>query len=104
VGDYNDPYAFAELLRSDYGINDTGWNDAAYDALLDRAAVAADPVSRRALLEEAERHMLAAQPVIPLYFYATRRLIKPHVKGWQSNIMDHHYTKHLWIERKDERT
>jgi oligopeptide transport system substrate-binding protein len=37
-------------------------------------------------------------PVIPVYFYVTKRLVKPWVKGWQGNIMDHHRTQYLYLE------
>lgn len=103
VGDYNDPHAFLELFQSHHRLNDTGFADARYDALLAQAGREGDPARRRALLEEAERVLLGVQPIIPLYFYVTKRLIKPYVKGWQSNIMDHHYTKYWYLEARGSR-
>lgn len=97
IGDYNDAYTFSQLMHSKNGQNDPGYQSAAYDALLDEAAATADAARRRALLEAAERQLLADQPLIPLYFYASKRLVKPWVGGYQPNIMDQHHSKDLYI-------
>ena len=79
VGDYNDAYTFLQLLQTGFGINLTGYSNPRYDALLADASRQADPARRRALLEEAERVMLADHPVLPLYFYVNKHLVKPYV-------------------------
>ena len=38
-------------------------------------------------------------PIIPVYTYVTKRLVDTHVKGWQNNVMDHHYSKHMFLLR-----
>jgi oligopeptide transport system substrate-binding protein len=98
VGDYNDAFTFAQLHLSSFGINLTGYSNPAYDALLDEAMRTADPLRRRALLEEAERLMLADHPVLPLYFYVNKHLVKPYVVGWTDNIMNVHYSKDLRLD------
>jgi oligopeptide transport system substrate-binding protein len=95
VGDYNDAFTFAQLLQSDFGINLTGYSNARYDALLGEATRQPDPARRRALLEEAERLMLADHPVLPLYFYVNKHLVKPYVSGWSDNVMNVQYSKDL---------
>jgi ABC-type oligopeptide transport system substrate-binding subunit len=95
IGDYNDPYTFAQYLRSDFGINMPHYRSAAYDALLDAAAAALDPAQRRTKLEEAERLMLADHPLMPLYFYVNRHLVSPRVAGWYDNVMNVTYSKDL---------
>lgn len=97
IGDYNDPYTFAEILHSAHGLNDMGYANPRYDELLSRAAREADPVARMALLAEAERVMLDDMPVIPLYFYVSKQMVKPWVAGFEDNIMDRHHTRHLRI-------
>ncbi len=99
VGDYRDAFSFAEILGSHHGMNYPGYQSDPYDRLLQRSMLARTPERRRALLEEAERIMLDDQPVIPLYFYVTKRLIKPWVTGWTPNVMDIHPTRHLRIEQ-----
>jgi oligopeptide transport system substrate-binding protein len=95
VGDYNDAFSFAQLLRSGFGINLTGYSNPRYDALLEAATREPDPARRRGRLEEAERLMLADHPVLPLYFYVNKHLVKPHVQGWTDNVMNVQYSKDL---------
>ena len=95
VGDYNDAYTFAQYLKSDFGVNLPHYASAAYDALLARAATDTDAARRRALLEEAERLMLRDHPLIPLYFYVNKHLVKPEVEGWYDNVMNVVYSKDL---------
>jgi oligopeptide transport system substrate-binding protein len=97
VGDYNDAYTFAQYLKSDFGLNLPHYQSAAYDALLTRAAAAADLSARRALLEEAERVMLADTALMPLYFYVNKHLVKPAVLGWYDNVMNVTYSKDLGL-------
>jgi len=95
VGDFNDAYSFAQLLQSDFGINLTGYTNPRYDALLADAIREADPAKRRAILEEAERVMLLDHPLLPIYFYVNKHLVKPGVLGWTDNVMNVQYSKDL---------
>ncbi len=95
VGDYNDAYSFLQLLQTGFGINLTGYSNPKYDALLAEATRQPDPAKRRALLEESERVMLADTPVLPLYFYVNKHLVKPYVHGWRDNVMNVQYSKDL---------
>jgi oligopeptide transport system substrate-binding protein len=98
IGDYNDAYTFAQPFKSDFGVNLTHYHNPAYDDLLNRAAAEADPAKRRALLEQAEQVMLRDQPVIPIYYYVSKHLVKPRVTGWYSNIMNVTYSKDLGLQ------
>lgn len=98
VGDFNDAYSFAQLLQTGFGINLTGYSNPRYDALLAEAVRQADIARRRALLEEAERVMLADHPLLPLYFYVNKHLVKPWVQGWSDNVMNVVYSKDLRLE------
>jgi oligopeptide transport system substrate-binding protein len=95
VGDYNDAYTFAQYLKSDFGVNLPHYSSPRYDALLHGAARQQGPIQRSALLEEAERVMLADTPLIPLYFYVNKHLVKPEVSGWYDNVMNVVYSKDL---------
>jgi oligopeptide transport system substrate-binding protein len=95
VGDYNDAYTFLQYLKGGFGINLPHYASAAYDALLDDASRQIDTGKRRALLEQAERTMLADHPLIPLYFYVNKHLVKPQLKGWYDNVMDVVYSQDL---------
>jgi oligopeptide transport system substrate-binding protein len=98
VGDYNDAYTFAQYLKSDFGLNLPHYKSDKYDALLTRAAAGVDLAQRRALLEEAERVMLADHPLIPLYFYVNKHLVKPQVQGWYDNVMNVTYSRDLSLK------
>jgi len=98
VGDYNDAYTFAQYLKSDFGVNLPHYANAAYDALLKRAAAETDATLRRALLEQAERLMLRDHPLLPLYFYVNKHLVKPEVEGWYDNVMNVVYSKDLALK------
>ena len=95
VGDYNDPYTFLQYLKSGFGINLPHYASTAYDALLDEASRQTDAARRRALLEQAERTMLADHPLIPLYYYVNKHLVKPAVRGWYDNVMNVVYSRDL---------
>ena len=55
------------------------------DALLDDILLTVDLTQRAALLKQAEALALADMPILPLYYYAGRRLIGRHVEGWVDN-------------------
>ena len=99
IGDYNDAYTFAQYLKSDFGLNLPGYRNPRYDALLASAAAEVDIARRSSTLEEAERLMLLDQPVIPLYFYVNKHLVKPYVEGWHNNVMNVQYCKNLVLRK-----
>ena len=97
IGDYNDAYTFAQLMHSTNAQNDSGWANAEYDALLDKAAVEGDQALRAGYMQQAEQILLNEAPIMPVYFYVSKHLVKPWVGGFEPNIMDHVYTKDLYI-------
>ena len=99
IGDYNDPNTFLELWLSDSGLNDTGFNDPEFDSLLKQAGVEQDAEKRKQLLMKAEGIFLEANAVAPIYHYVTKRMVKPYVKGWKSNVMDHIRSQYITVEK-----
>jgi len=97
VGDYLDPTTFLNVWRGDSGNNHTGWSSSEYDALLNAADRTVDPVARAALLRQAEARLLAAAPVIPLYFNPHVFLLQPSVHGWYPTVLDHHPYQDVWL-------
>jgi oligopeptide transport system substrate-binding protein len=97
ISDYSDPYSFLELFRTGHGQNDYGYSSDLYDQLLAEIASERIPARRRRLMQEAERILLDEMPIIPVYTYVTKRLVDRHVRGWESNVMDHHYSKHMFL-------
>lgn len=97
TADYNDAGNFLDTLRSRSPNNDARYNRKEYDDLLDRAASTADSTERRRILQDAERMMLSDYPILPIYFFSSKRLIKPYVKGASPNPLNRLYSKHLVI-------
>ncbi len=96
-GDYNDAHTFLQVLLTGSSSNMTGYASEEFDSLMQRAAEQADLERRQLYLEEAERVLLADHPVIPLYFYVSKHLVSPRVRGWGDNVLDYHYSQHLSI-------
>ena len=100
VGDYNDAFTFLEIKQSGHGQNTAGYSNPKYDELTAAAAREGDLGARRKLMETAEREMLSDYPLIPMYFYVSKHLVKPYVVGFRPNIMDRNYSRHYRIEGK----
>lgn len=97
IGDYNDANTFAEMMHSQSGLNDSGWNNPRYDELLALASQENDMARRAEILHEAERVLIDDVPLIPIYFYVTKRLVKPWVGNYRPHIQDIVYSKDLKI-------
>ena len=95
IGDFGDAYTFLDIFQGDHGQNDTGYDNPSYNLLLEQISAERLASRRARLMREAERLLLLEQPIIPLYTYVTKRLVNPTLRGWQINVMDHHYSKHM---------
>lgn len=99
IGDYVDPLAFLEIWRSGAAASDfSGWQDPAFDALLDEASGLRDPAKRAATLAQAEAILLRQQVMIPLYHYVTAYLLRPEVTGWDPTLLDWHPWKFVGLD------
>jgi len=98
TADYNDAGNFLDTLRSSSPNNDARYERPEFNELLDRAATTADPSARRLILEAAEKMMLSDYPIIPIYFFSSKRLIKPYVIGVKANPLNRLYSKYLSID------
>jgi oligopeptide transport system substrate-binding protein len=47
--------------------------------------------------------MLADHPVIPLYFYVNKHLVKPELVGWYDNVMNVVYSQDLSLKARSAR-
>jgi len=96
ISDYNDPYSFLEMFRTAHGRNDYGYSNSTFDALLDEVGTERVRARRERLMFEAERELLADFVIIPVYSYVSKRLVDPHLRGWQDNVMDHHASRYMF--------
>ncbi len=95
TADYNDASTFLDTMTRDSPQNFGRWRSAQYSRLIEAAAVDSDPDSRRATLQRAEALMLAAYPVLPVYFYVTRRLVQPDIAAPAINPMNRTYSRYF---------
>ncbi|MBX3424881.1 MAG: peptide ABC transporter substrate-binding protein [Pirellulales bacterium] len=102
IGDYADPNTFLDLFVAGGEQNNTNWGRPEYDALIDLAKVEPDPTKRLAALREAEELLMDELPIIPVFFYVSKNLVKPHVRGFHNNIQDYHPLWPLRLDRSGE--
>lgn len=97
IGDFADPSNFLQLFQTGSSLNYGGYRNARFDALLERAGQQPDNSERYRLLEQAEASLNEDGVYIPLYYYSTRHLVKPYVKGWHSNLMDRNLSRYMYV-------
>ncbi len=97
IGDYPDPYTFMNIFYRGNGDNSGDYANAAFDALIDRAGQESDNARRYALFKQAEEVLNTDAAYVPLYYYATRHLVKPFVRGWRSNVMDRNLSRYMYV-------
>jgi oligopeptide transport system substrate-binding protein len=98
VADYPDPNTFLDMFMTGNENNQTGWGHERYDTLIRQAAEEADVQRRMALFAEAEAILLDEAPILPIYFYVSKNLVRPRVKGFFSTVQDEHPLKLLRVE------
>lgn len=96
IGDFADPLAFLELFRSDSNLNDAGYSDKEFDALLEKAAYG-NTQERYELLAKAETILLDSGYVIPICHPVSLNFINLYeIGGWISNAFDYHPLKYIF--------
>lgn len=97
IGDYSDPHTFLQLMITGDPTNLTGYSNAEFDELMEMAANEVSAERRADYLKAAESRMLEDHPAIPIYYYVSKHLVHPKVRGWAHNILNKHPSKHLSI-------
>ncbi len=98
IGDYVDPNTFLSLWVTDAGNNRAKWSNAEYDSLIELAGTTQDSAKRFALFRQAEAILMQESPIMPLYFYRSKTLLHPAVRGWHPTLLDHHPYKYVSLE------
>ncbi len=99
TGDYIDPNTWLDMYVTDGENNQTGWSKPEYDALIAKAMTITDDAERLEVLRQAEAMVMDEVPIVPIYFYVSRNLVKPYVRGFYNNLQDTHPLQYLWIDR-----
>lgn len=80
--DIRDPINFLELFKSkENPTNQTFWESSAYTQLLENSSLEMDPAARTKLLQEAEKMLLTAMPVAPIFHSSYNYLKSDQVQG-----------------------
>ncbi len=95
IADYHDPLNFLELFHSQSHFNFYAFVDAEYDQTLSQLRQSHDQSERALLINKAEHIIALNTPVIPLYHYVSRHLVKTHVSGFIDNKMDRHLSRYM---------
>lgn len=93
--DYNDASSFLDTMLVGSPQNFGRWSDPQYAGLLASAAIEVDAAKRRDILQQAEHLLLQDYPIMPVYFYVTRRLVQPHVIAPELNPMNRTYSRYF---------
>ncbi|MGF1619336.1 MAG: peptide ABC transporter substrate-binding protein [Rhodomicrobiaceae bacterium] len=99
LADYDDPINFLQLLHSGIQDNYGRWKNAEFDALLDKAGQTQDLKERAKILYEAEKIAIDNTAAAPIYYYLSRNVVSPKIKGFRGNSFDKHRTR--WLSKTE---
>jgi len=97
IADYNDPLNYLQLFESDSRFNYYRFNNSDYDQLLQQIRRTANADKRMTLIKQADLILQSELPLIPLYFYVSRHLLNPKLKGYRDNLADKHLSRYLYF-------
>lgn len=96
--DYNEPSSFLNMMIGDSSVNTVHYKSAEFDEMMAQTLTAKDDAERAKFYQLAEEKLDADSVVMPIYYYANLRLVKPHVGGYNGkNQLGYYYTKDLYI-------
>ncbi|MCG8448045.1 MAG: ABC transporter substrate-binding protein, partial [Pirellulales bacterium] len=102
IGDYYDPFTFLQMFLTDGENNNTGFSHPEYDRLMAESTRERDPDKRLRILERGERILMDELPIVPIYFYVSKNMVKPHVRGFYNNVQDTHPVGAMWIDHESD--
>ena len=95
VADYPDPDNF---LRVNSIRGETGWQNQAYDRLIEEARQLTDQGERMRLYQAADRILVEEAVVVPLLYFRSHMLLKPWVKRYPTSADSQWIWKDVIIE------
>jgi oligopeptide transport system substrate-binding protein len=98
VADYIDPNTYLDMYVTDGDNNNTGFSNPEYDKLIADAAREPDKTKRIEILQSAERLLMEEMPIIPIYYYVSRNMVRPRVRGLYNTLQDMHPLHAIWID------
>jgi oligopeptide transport system substrate-binding protein len=98
IADYPDPLTFLQMFQRGSGQNNGKYEQPRYEQLLDAATRAGNEAQRLRDYAQAEQQLNDDAPFLPIYFYQSRHLVRPYVKGWVGNVMDRNLSRDLHLD------
>ena len=89
---------FLPLFRCGTKDNRGRYCSAEFERLMAEARTLHDRKARNAVLARAEAVVLADAPIIPIYVYTQKHLIKPYVRDYAINIVDQPSLWRVWLD------
>lgn len=99
IGDYMDPVTMLKLWKTGDGNNNTGWSSPAYDDAINASWTTGVQAERLAHLARAEAILMSELPIAPIYWYTTKRLVDPRLRGHNPVLLDNRPWKRMYFER-----
>ena len=96
IADFADPASFLDLFISENNLNYTFYGNSDFDMLMKSAQISSAG-TRMEILAKAEARLMEDMPVIPLYYYVSRHLVRPEITGYVDNIRDVHLSRYLGL-------
>ena len=101
--DYNEPSSFLNMMIGGSSVNTVHYKSDEFDALMQKTLTAKDDVERAQFYQEAEEKLDADSVIMPIFYFANLRLVKPHVGGYTGkNQLGYYYTKDLYIKAPED--
>jgi peptide/nickel transport system substrate-binding protein/oligopeptide transport system substrate-binding protein len=95
IGDFADPYTFLQMWRRDSNLNDAGYNDDDYEALLEKS-MGEEGEARFETLAEAEKLLIERGTVLPVSYTPALNVVDTdEIDGWFPNALDIHPFKYF---------
>lgn len=96
-----EPYEASQFLKvftRDSGFNRTGWSDPEYDRLYAQLMRTPDVPTRLQLMQQMEKILTDAMPILPVYYYTNQYLMDPGVQGWTDNLLALGPFEQVWLQ------
>lgn len=101
--DYNEPSSFLNMMIGDSSVNTVHYKSDEFDQLMRQTLTAKDDQERAHFYQVAEEKLDQDSVIIPIFYFANLRLVKPHVGGYTGkNQLGYYYTKDLYIMDHDD--
>ena len=95
IGDFADPYTFLQMWRRDSNLNDAHYDDADYEALIEKSMLE-EGDARLATLANAEKLLLDRGTVLPISYSPALNIVDTgELEGWYPNALDIHPFKYI---------